>query len=115
MADLFAELAKTETGRNILDRIAESMPSPLGKGDIRYYRTCRDGWTIARSFGRVVGGKHHGKYLVLAYKPVGPGSRSRNPRRTAAEWALAYSRGFASRKASISRAETLFLQHDARR
>ena len=76
-----------------------------------FFRTCRDGWVIAYTTGRISGGPDHGKFAVLAYKPIGAGSRS--GRRGAQQWELAYSRAFARRHLARSRAEVLFSRHDA--
>jgi hypothetical protein len=82
-------------------------PSPLGaipEGGLRQYRRCEDGWIIKRSAVPATGGRHDGKYVVLAYRPTG---RARPPK----EWELAYDRGFKLRRAAKLRADELWRAH----
>lgn len=68
-----------------------------------------DGWVIVYTTTRVEGGPHDGRFAVIAYKPVGKGSRG--GRGKATEWTRHYWRGFATRKAAKARAVALYRQH----
>lgn len=70
---------------------------------------CEDGWAVGYTTERVTGGPHHGKFAVLAYKPVGPGARG--GRGTAREWERVYYRGFSTRKGAKARAVAVFGRH----
>jgi hypothetical protein len=67
----------------------------------------RDGWCIAYTTSRIVGGPYDGRFAVMAYKPVGKGARTGK----ANEWVRVYYRGFSTRKAARARAERLYDQH----
>jgi hypothetical protein len=71
-----------------------------------------DGWLVGYSTRRIEGGQYHGRFLVTAHRPTGPGARS--GRGKVQRWTLAYSRVFATRKAARARAETLYRQHSPR-
>lgn len=66
-----------------------------------------DGWIIGYTTTRVVDSKHDGKFLVVAYRPYGKGSRSGKAKR----WKIDYERSFAKRKDARNRAMTLYRQH----
>ena len=76
--------------------------------------TAPDGWVIGYTTERVTGGPPaiRGKFVCLAYKPVGPGSRS--GRGKATEWVRVYQRGFTKRRLARARAEALYHQHSQR-
>lgn len=67
----------------------------------------RDGWCIAYTTSRIVGGPYDGRFAVMAYKPVGKGARTGK----ANEGKRVYYRGFSTRKAARARAERLYHQH----
>ena len=73
----------------------------------------RDGWMIAYTTERVDGGPHDGKFLTMAYKPVGKGARSGYG--AAREWKRVYLRAFSTRKSARARAEALYQQHSRKR
>lgn len=109
--DLFAALDRTDVGRSILEGMFERFAPDPGLG--RYermctWRTCADGWIICYTTTRAVGGLHDGKYVVLAYRPIGKGARSGDPH----EWQLDYHRGFAKRKDAKARSVTLWRRHE---
>jgi len=95
-SDLFARMyAAYETDRN---------------GSARQCQwQAEDGWIIAYTTTRVMGGPFHDRWAVMAYKPVGKGARS--GRGKASEWRRVYSRGFATRKAARRQAEKLYYRH----
>lgn len=104
--DLFEELAKTTTGRTLLERM--QVDNGLGKYErARWWRQCKDGWRIAYTTTRAVGGKHDGKFVVMAYKPYGRGARS-DPH----QWELVYHRGFVKRNSARDRSIALWKQHE---
>ncbi len=86
--------------------------SPLGSvsaKQLHQYVECEDGWVIKRSVVPAEGGLHDGKYVVLGYRPVGPGARQ--GRGAARRWALAYHRGFKLRRGAKARAVALWREH----
>lgn len=68
-----------------------------------------DGWYVIYTTSKVQGGEHDGRYLTMAYKPVGQGARG--GRATAQEWERVYLRAFTTRKAAKARAVALWRQH----
>jgi hypothetical protein len=77
--------------------------------------TAPDGWVVGYTTEAVRGGpeQFRGKFVTLAYKPVGKGARS--GRGKAHEWTLVYKRGFTKRRLARARAEALYSQHSKRR
>jgi len=73
-----------------------------------FWPVCADGWLIGYSTTRVDGGENDGRFVTMAYKPVGRGARSGK----AEEWAQVYLRGYATRKAAKARALQLVTQHN---
>ena len=71
---------------------------------------CEDGWLVAYTTTRVEGGPHDGKFVTMAYKPIGKGART-NP----AHWERVYIRAFSKRKLARARADHLFYQHSQNR
>lgn len=70
--------------------------------------SCKDGWIVGYTTERVRGGgKLEGKFVTLAYKPVGKGARTGK----ASEHVLVYKRAFSQRKMARTRAEALYNQH----
>lgn len=69
--------------------------------------SCEDGWVVAYTTSRVQYGPHDGRFLAMAYKPVGKGARTGK----ASRWVRAYQRPFTTRKAARARAERLYYQH----
>lgn len=71
--------------------------------------TCEDGWIVGYSTERVSGGPPdiRGKFVAMAYRPIGKGSRSGD----ATRWKRVYLRGFAKRKTARARAEALYYAH----
>lgn len=70
---------------------------------------CEDGWRVIYSTERISEGPYAGKFLCLAYKPVGPGSRS--GRDNAGKWKRVYIRDFRTRKSARARALDLYYTH----
>lgn len=114
----------TELGDEISERLSQSLYdsdpeawariyTPDGSGKTRTY-TAEDGWFVDYSTERVRGGPHDGKFAVLAYRPVGPGSRSGDLRKIS-EWTRVYFRGFAKRRSAKRRALEIYFQHSPRR
>jgi hypothetical protein len=70
-----------------------------------------DGWVIAYTTERVQGAHapNVGKFVTMAYKPVGKGARG--GRRSATSWERVYLRAFSTRKAARARAEVLYYRH----
>lgn len=75
-----------------------------------FFPDCKDGWVICYTTTRVEGGPAawRGKFLTMAYKPIGKGARSGN----ASEWKQVYVRPFVQRKTARARAEKLYQQHN---
>jgi hypothetical protein len=75
-----------------------------------FFPDCKDGWYVGYTTTRVEGGPAawRGKFLAMAFKPVGKGSRSGK----AEEWKRVYVRAFAKRKTARARAEALYRQHN---
>jgi len=71
------------------------------------YINCPDGWYIRRTTTPLVGGDHEGKFAVVAYKPVGKGSRSGG----AKSWELVYFRAFNKRSDAKKRCHAIAQQH----
>jgi hypothetical protein len=97
-------------------RFAATMREVMGRGPGRSSGSARqcqwlaeDGWLIIYTTSRVEGGPDHGKFLAMAYKPVGKGSRG--GKATAEQWHLVYRRPFTKRKDAKARATALYYQH----
>lgn len=93
-----------------LARMTAALPSRWGSAPHTLWRTCRDGWVIGYTTGRIQGGPHDGRFATLVYRPVGKGSRG--GRATAQEWELAKLQPAATRKLARARGVRLFRQHD---
>lgn len=70
--------------------------------------SCKDGWLVGYTTGRIRHGKHDGKFAAMAYKPVGKGARTGK----ATSFERVYFRTFAKRKSARARAEELYHQHN---
>jgi hypothetical protein len=79
------------------------------RGTWKSFYTCEDGWVVYRSTAPALSGKHEGKYVVAAYKPVGKGARG--GRKTAQEWTMVYDRGFRLRRQAKDRAVSIWREH----
>ena len=66
-----------------------------------------DGWIIVYTTERVDRGRWAGKFVTMAYRPEGKGSRTGNAER----WRRVYARAFATRKAAKARATELYADH----
>jgi hypothetical protein len=75
--------------------------------------TAEDGWLVAYTTERVQGSRSwDGKFVVMAYKPVGKGARG--GRAKAESWKRVYARPYATRKAARARAYDLLAIHSPR-
>lgn len=74
---------------------------------------CADGWLVGYTTEKVDGGPHHGKFAVMAYKPMGKGARS--GRGKAFHHKRVYFRSFAKRKTARARAVAMYNQHNAKK
>lgn len=111
--DLFPALADTDVGRSILAEFNDLMVQRDGGYKRSQQWLCEDGWIIEYTTTKVEHGPHDGKYVVMAFKPVGKGARG--GRKTAQSWQRTYIRGFAKRKSARARAETLYWRHNPTR
>lgn len=103
-------------GRTVGERLAEALleadPAfadilmPDGSAQQTMW-TAEDGWMVAYTTERVRGGRWHGRFVAMAYKPVGPGSRTGK----AEAWRRVYARAFARRKLAKARAMDLYADH----
>lgn len=112
--NLFEELQKradagSTTAQSILDDWQDRwhVGRDLGKVERQALWQCKDGWLAGYTTTRVVGGPHDGKFLVMAYKPVGKGARSGK----AEEFVMVYERSFVKRKDAKARAMELWEKH----
>lgn len=71
-----------------------------------------DGWIIVYTTERVDGGPWAGRFVTMAYKPLGKGARS--GRGKADRWTRVYARPFTQRKAAKARALALYREHSPR-
>ena len=55
---------------------------------------CKDGWIVGYTTSRVLRGPHVGKFVTVAYKPIGKGARSG----TADLHQMVYERAFTNRR-----------------
>jgi hypothetical protein len=85
--------------------------APLGRVKSQQMWECADGWQIAWTTSKVIGGPYDGKYLVQGFRPVGKGARSGK----AETWEQAYARGFAKRGKAKERAVEMYHQHNAKK
>lgn len=104
--DLYEEMAKSDAGRRILERLEEEARLRDGVARQTLWE-CEDGWVIGYTTTRVAGGPFHDHWVVMAYRPTGKGARTGK----ATEWRRTYARGFATRKTARRRAEALYYQH----
>lgn len=72
---------------------------------------CPDGWVVGYTTSRVERGPDAGRFVAVAYKPVGKGARSGK----AEKLVMVYERAFSTRKAAKARAEALYGKHSAKR
>lgn len=72
---------------------------------------CPDGWVVGYTTSRVERGPDTGRFVTVAYKPVGKGARSGN----ADQLVMVYERAFSTRKAAKARAEAMYTKHSAKR
>lgn len=68
---------------------------------------CPDGWIVGYTTTRVERGPDAGRFVAVAYKPVGKGARSGR----AEQHVMTYQRAFSTRQAAKARAEALYAQH----
>lgn len=68
----------------------------------------RDGWIVGYTTERIRGGRFAGAFAVLAYRPVGKGSRTGKPE----EWQRVTFSRCATRRRARERAETLYERHN---
>lgn len=69
--------------------------------------TAEDGWLIVYTTERVDRGRWAGKFVTMAYRPKGKGSRTGK----AEQWVRVYARPFAKRGAAKARALELYAAH----
>lgn len=81
-----------------------------GEAETRRWQ-CEDGWYVEYGTGKAVGGKHDGKYVVLVFKPTGPGARSNK----AGRWQRVVFSGYATRKTAKARALAHYYKHSPRK
>lgn len=109
----------TDVGQKIVERLAETMDaesfarmfSPDGTARQQTW-SCPDGWLVSYTTEPVrwsAGGRYDGKFVVMAYKPVGKGARS--GRGKASRWVRVYIRAYTKRKTARARAEAIYTQH----
>lgn len=72
--------------------------------------TAEDGWVIVYTTERVDRGRWAGRFVTMAYKPVGSGARSGK----AKEWRRVYARPFTKRRDARARAIDLYREHSPR-
>lgn len=111
--DLFERMSHTESGRHLIAEFEKLMVAREGGYERSQTWLCEDGWLIEYTTTPMVGGPDDGKFVVLAFKPVGKGSRGGAD--TATSWQRTYMRAFAKRKTARARAETLFYRHSPER
>jgi hypothetical protein len=102
-------------GERIAARLMESDPerwadvfTPDGSAAQRQW-PAEDGWLIVYTTEKVDRGRWEGKYVTMAYRPYGKGSRS--GRGKATQWRRVYARPFSTRKAAKARALDLYAEH----
>lgn len=66
-----------------------------------------DGWIIVYTTERVDRGRWAGRFVTMAYRPEGPGSRTGK----ASRWTRVYARPFVTRKGAKARALALYREH----
>ena len=71
--------------------------------------TAEDGWYLVYTTERVDRGKWAGKFVAMAYKPVGKGARG--GRAKATSWRRVYARAFSKRKDAKARWLDLYADH----
>lgn len=69
--------------------------------------SAEDGWLVVYTTERVDRGRWAGKFVTMAYRPEGKGSRSGK----AEQWRRVYARAFTTRKAAKARALVLYREH----
>lgn len=74
--------------------------------------SAEDGWIIVYTTERVDRGRWEGRFVTMAYRPEGKGSRS--GRGKASRWRRVYARPFSTRKAAKARALALYAAHSPR-
>jgi len=101
----------TETTRRLNELWGSLMAEQDGWARQAFFPTCADGWLVGYTTERVHDGPPaiRGKFVAMAYKPVGKGARG--GRKTAQSWERVYQRAFVQRKAARARAETMYRQH----
>lgn len=88
-------------------RVLNGIGSPDGEARQTFFPDAEDGWVAGYSTERAQGGPFDGRFVVLAYRPVGRGSRIGK----AEEWKRVYFKGFAKRKVAKARALAIYLKH----
>lgn len=101
------------TGERVARRLLEldydtfaPMFMPDGSARQRQW-TAEDGWIIVYTTERVDRGRWAGKFVTMAYRPEGKGSRTGK----ASSWRRVYARPFATRAAAKRRAMDLYAEH----
>lgn len=93
-----------ENMKSVFERFG--VTSNEGEANQAQWQT-EDGWIVSYTTSRIEGGRNHGKFAVMLYKPTGKGARTGK----ASEWTRTYMRAFSTRKAARKRAEQLYYQH----
>lgn len=102
-----------DLGERIALRLLESDPETwapifMPDGSARQAQwAAEDGWLIVYTTERVDAGRWKGKFVTMAYRPEGKGSRSGK----ASRWRRAYARAYATRKLAKARALDLYRDH----
>jgi O-acetyl-ADP-ribose deacetylase (regulator of RNase III) len=104
--DMYAALARSDSGRRILAMLEEEARKRDGTARLCQWQA-EDGWLIIYTTSRVEGGPHHGKWVTQALRPYGKGARTGK----ATQLREAYRREFSTRKAARARAIALYAQH----
>ena len=109
-------MSSTDLGERIAMRLLQQdydtfapMFMPDGSARQRQW-SAEDGWIIVYTTERVDRGRWGGKFVTMAYRPEGKGSRTGNAER----WRRVYARPFATRKAAKARALALYREHSPR-
>lgn len=69
-----------------------------------------DGWIVVYTTERVDRGRWAGRFVTMAYRPEGKGSRTGH----AETWRRVYARPFATRRAAKARAIAIYRKHSPR-
>lgn len=106
----------SDLGSRIATRLLESdydtwAPILMPDGSARQAQwTAEDGWLVVYTTAPVDRGRWAGKFVTMAYRPEGPGSRTGN----ATRWRRVYARAYSTRRLAKARALVLYRQHSPR-